>query len=317
MGVNPAPFLCYNPGVEVLSVALRESKLAGVLVLVLVTLVWGTTFTVTKSSLSSVGPLFFLAVRFSIAALGLLVFSFPSLRSGVSRDEWVGGFVLGLFLMLGFVFQTVGLVYTTAAKAGFITGLAVVLVPVVGALFFGRRPFWLVYLAAFIAAVGLGLLTLDFDGMGVNIGDVWVFGCAVSYAFYILYLGIYAGKVRVLVLSFVQVCFTALCCWVLALVLEDFGAGFAVLSPAVWFGLVYLALAATVFTTVAQTWGQRILSPERAALIFTLEPVFAAIVAYLALGERLPVMGVLGSVLIMIGILTAEVGSWVKQVPAE
>jgi drug/metabolite transporter (DMT)-like permease len=300
----------------VLSVALRESKLAGVLVLVLVTLVWGTTFTVTKSSLASVGPLFFLALRFSMASLGLLVLNVGAFRS-ISRDEWVGGVVLGVFLMLGFVFQTVGLVQTTAAKAGFITGLAVVLVPVVGALFFGRRPFWVVYLAAFIAALGLGLLTLDFDSMGINMGDVWVFACAVSYAFYILYLGNYAGKVRILVLSLVQVYFTAICCWLLAILVEGVAvSSFTLLPLGVWFGLVYLAISATIFTTVAQTWGQRILSPERAALIFTLEPVFAAIVAYLALGERLPAMGVLGSVLIMVGMLTAEVGSWVKHVPA-
>src|SRR5690554_2892731 len=129
-------------------------------VLIAVTLIWGTTFAVTKSSLDHVPPLYFLAWRFSIAAAVLAALNFRALPS-VTWEELLGGLVMGMTLTVGYITQTVGMVYSSAAKAGFITGLAVVLVPLVGAIFFRRRPGFFVYIAAAVAAVGLALLTLD------------------------------------------------------------------------------------------------------------------------------------------------------------
>lgn len=275
----------------------------GYAILILITLIWGTTFTVTKSSLDHVPPLYFLAWRFSIASLGLLLLNLRALPA-LSRDELVGGIILGAAMATGFIAQTMGLVWSTAAKAGFITGLAVVLVPFVGAVFFGRRPPWVVYLAAAVAALGLALLSLDFSaGLSINQGDFFLLFCALAFAVYILYLGKYAPRCRILVLTMVQVLFTAVCCWVAALLFEEP----VVFTGPVWGGLAYLALAATIFTTAAQTWGQRLVSPERAALVFTLEPVFAAAFAMILLGERLSPPGLLGGALIMAGIVGAEV----------
>lgn len=280
-----------------------QKRYWGYILLVIITFIWGTTFTVTKSSLATVPPLYFLAWRFSIASLGLLVLNLRQLPT-ITRDELVGGTVIGASMAVGYITQTVGMVYSTAAKAGFITGLAVVLVPILGAVFFRRRPHIGVYIAAAVAAVGLGMLSLDFSaGIAMNLGDLLLLSCAVAFAFNILNLGRFAPRCRVLMLTLVQVAFTAVCCWVATLYLEE-PVPFA--GP-VWTGLFYLAIVATIFTTAGQTWGQRMVSPERAALVFTLEPVFAAIFAVVLLGESLPPVGILGSILIMVGIIGAEV----------
>lgn len=274
----------------------------GHVALVAITLIWGTTFAVTKSSLDTVPPLYFLAWRFAIAALGLLVLNLRQLPS-ITRDELVGGLVIGATTALGYIAQTVGMVYSTAAKAGFITGLAVVLVPILGAVFFRRRPHFAVYIFAAVAAVGLGLLSLDFSaGISLSLGDLLLLSCAVAFAINILNLGKFAPRCRVLMLTLVQVAFTALCCWIATLFLEE---PVSFTGP-VWGGLFYLAIVATIFTMAGQTWGQRLVAPERAALIFTLEPVFAAVFAVALLRETLPPMGILGSILIMTGIIGAE-----------
>jgi len=211
----------------------------------------------------------------------------------ISRDELVGGLILGGSMVAGYITQTIGMVYSTAAKAGFITGLAVVLVPILGAMFFRRRPHFGVYISAAVAAVGLGMLSLDFTGgISLNLGDLLLLSCAVAFAFNILNLGRYAPRCRVLMLAVIQVGFAAVCCWVATFFLEEP----VPFTGPVWGGLLYLAIVATIFTTAGQAWGQRMVSPERAALIFTLEPVFAAVFAVLLLGESLPPEGILGSI---------------------
>ncbi len=268
----------------------------------MVTLIWGTTFSVTKSSLDSVPPLYFLAWRFSLAALGLVFLNLRHIPS-ITRDELIGGIISGASMAIGYIAQTVGMVYSTAAKAGFITGLAVVLVPLFGAVFFRRRPHFAVYIFAAVAAVGLALLSLDFSaGFVFNRGDLFLFICAVAFAVNILNLGKYAPRCRVLMLTLVQVAFTGIACWAASLLLEEPVS----LAGPVWAGLLYLAIVGTILTTAGQTWGQRLVSPERAALVFTLEPVFAAVFAFILLGEKLPPLGFVGSGLIMAGIIGAE-----------
>lgn len=278
---------------------------AGYTLLLIITLIWGTTFTVTKSSLDYVPPLYFLAWRFSLASAGLMVMNFRRLGS-LTRTELVSGAILGGSLSLGFIAQTVGMVYSTAAKAGFITGLAVVLVPVLGAGFFRLRPHKAVYISAAVAAAGLALLSLDFSsGVGLNRGDIYLLICALAFAVNILNASKFAPRCRVLMLTMVQVAVTAVLCWAAALLFEKP----VPFTGQVWMSLIYLATVATIFTTAGQTWGLTVVGPERAALVFTLEPVFAALFAMLLLRERLPAQGILGSILIMVAIIGAELAS--------
>ncbi|MTI94916.1 MAG: DMT family transporter [Firmicutes bacterium] len=292
---------------------MREKRWMGYAVLIFITLIWGTTFTVTKNSLlAEMPPLYFLAWRFSLATFGLLLLNLRNLPS-MNSVELKGGLVTGGLMAMGFVGQTTGMVYTTATKAGFITGLAVVLVPLAGALLFRRRPSFWVFFAAGLAAVGMGLMSLDFEaGWAINRGDVYLLLSAIAFSFYILYVGLYANRVRVGLLALIKVVITAAVCWLATLLFETQ----VPMAPIIWWSLLYLAFFATVITTVGQTWGQRVVSPERAALIFALEPVFAAVFAMIFLAERLPPLGVAGSVLIMAGIFLAELAPRKVKAPA-
>jgi drug/metabolite transporter (DMT)-like permease len=270
--------------------------LAGVLLLIFVTLIWGTTFAVVKESLASIPVPLFLALRFSVAAL-LLVWVRPS------RKVLLPGVILGVLAFVGFATQTLGLSLTGASKAAFITGLSVILTPLLGALWFRQRLPPRVFAAAALALVGLGLLSLSGAG-GVNRGDLWVLACAFAYAFYILYLGEVAGKHSVLALTSVQLVTMAVLAWLWAL---PTASALPAVTPAVWGAIIYLAVMATVVTTLLQTLGQRVVPAHTSALIFVLEPVFAAVFAYLLLGESLGLSGWIGGALVAIAMLVSEV----------
>ncbi|NLY31513.1 MAG: DMT family transporter, partial [Firmicutes bacterium] len=225
---------------------MQEKNWVGYGVLILVTVIWGSTFSVTKTALAAVPPLLFLAWRFSLAVLGLLLLNFRKLAS-LTKDELAGGIISGTSMSLGYIAQTVGMVFSTAAKAGFITGLAVVLVPLLGAVFFRRRPPVVVYIFAAVAAMGLALLSLDFSaGLLLNQGDLLLLICAVAFALNILFLGEYAPRCRVLMLTLVQVAITAIFCWIASSLLEQHVS----FTSQVWAGLFYLAIAGTILTTV-------------------------------------------------------------------
>ena len=272
------------------------SPALGVLTLVFITLVWGTTFVVVKDALETVSPALLLALRFSAA--GLL---FSWVRP--PRRALVPGLILGLLTFAGFATQTLGLVSTTASKAAFITGLSVVLTPLVSAVWFRNRVPIRAFLAAFVALAGLGLMTLT-GPVGATVGDLWVLGTALAYALYIVYLGEVAAQHSVWALSAVQLWLMAALAWVWALPqigtltsvpLETLGA------------ILYLAVVATALISVLQVLAQRVVPAYLAALIFVLEPVFAAIFAFFMRGEALGVLGWLGGGLVVLAMVISEV----------
>ena len=274
----------------------------GVFTLVLITLVWGTTFVIVKETVATVSPALLLALRFTVAAL-LFAFVRPS------KKAVVPGLILGVLSFLGFATQTLGLVSTTASKAAFITGLSVILTPLFSALWFRHNVPARAYLAAAVALVGLGLMSLT-GVQGVTKGDVWILGTAVFYAFYILYLGEVAPKYGALELSAVQFWPMALLAWVWAL--PQLGQVSKLSAGSIW-SIVYLGAVATALVSVLQVRAQRVVNAHVAALIFVLEPVFAALFAYLLLGERLGVWGWVGAGLVGVAMLLSEL----KTLPLE
>ena len=278
---------------------------AGIFTLVLITLIWGTTFVIVKETVTTVSPALLLALRFTVAAL-LLAWVRPS------QKALVPGLILGVLSFLGFATQTIGLVSTTASKAAFITGLSVILTPLFSALYFryrGLRHRELrhsvparAYLTAAVALVGLGLMSLT-GAQGLTAGDVWILGTAVFYAFYILYLGEVAPKYGALELSAVQFWPMALLAWGWAA--PQLGQLGSLSAGSVW-SIVYLGAVATALVSVLQVRAQRVVSAHVAALIFVLEPVFAALFAYLLLGERLGVWGWVGAGLVGVAMLFSE-----------
>lgn len=280
--------------------------------LVLVTAIWGSTFVVVKNALDAVGPLVFVATRFWVAGsamVGLVliqrkVASQPiAIRSRVLRD----GALTGVFLTVGYVMQTIGLQTTEAAKAAFITGLSVVLVPVFAATLLRRPPTRAATVGVVIATIGLGFLTLDpHQRMTFASGDLWVLVCAIGFAAHITSTARFAPHHDVLPFTATQLLTTAFLATAAALLFERH----ALLPPASTLpAIVYMGLIASAFVFGVQTWGQRHTTPTHTALIFALEPVFAALFAVIFAGEILEVREWIGGALILVGMIVAEVGN--------
>jgi drug/metabolite transporter (DMT)-like permease len=272
------------------------------LALVGVTAVWGATFVMVRDAVAAIPPFTFIAYRF-LAAAALLAALRPRTLLRPQPGMSAAGLVAGVALFAGYGFQTVGLQYTTASNAGFITGLAVVLTPLFAALVLRERPGLGPALGAALAFAGLALLSLQ--RLEVRRGDALVLGCAVAFAAHILLLGRFAPRYSSYQLAVVQLATVG----VLAL-------GWAALSgelaaPAggqVWLALAVTAVLASAAGFLVQTRAQREVSPTKTAVILTMEPVFAGLFGFLLAGERLEPRGWAGACCILAGMLVAELG---------
>ncbi|MCY0875079.1 MAG: DMT family transporter [Firmicutes bacterium] len=280
--------------------------------LLAVTFVWGTTFVIVQDAIQVLPVFAFLALRFCIGGLILLtpVVSVPALRAQLrQRSLWLSGGFLGLWLFAGYALQTIGLLYTTPAKSGFITGLSVVLVPLFALLILKKRTSRAAWLGVAIATGGLFLLSQSKTG-GINLGDVLTLLCAITFAVQIVYVGEYAPKYAALPLAAVQI----LTVGVLSILVTAFtrtpvGAlQRELLTPTVLFALAITSLLATSVAYFAQMAFQKFTTPTRTALIFATEPVFAALASYLWTSDRLTMSAWVGCALILSGMLVAELG---------
>ncbi len=273
------------------------SPTAGLVSLILITMIWGTTFVIVKEALDTISVPLLLALRFTLAGL-LLAWA------GWDRRALVPALILGALSFAGFVTQTMGLAITSASNAAFITGLSVILTPVVGRLAWKQSLAARVYTAAFVALVGLALITLRDGVAAVNGGDLLVLVTALTYAIYIVYLGEVAGKVRGTSLAFMQHVPMALLAWSWAL--PQVG-DLADVPLTTYLAIVYLAAVATALVAIIQTYAQRVVPAHLTALIFVLEPAFAALFAYIVLGERLGLLGWIGGALMLFAMVIAQV----------
>lgn len=269
--------------------------------LVLATLIWGGTFVVIKGALNDASPLLFVGVRFLIATLVLTPFMVPRFR-GISGSTLGAGVILGSIMFLGFSTQTLGLQYTTASKSGFITGLAVVFTPLLQMAIERRMPRPGNVIGVVLVVVGLYFLTAP-QGAEFNIGDALTLACAFFFAMYIVYIDIFSKKHPIIPLVYLQICTVMVLSFLFALSFETIQFN---VSGNLIFALAYTALLATVLNTYLHTEYQRFSTPTRAAIIFTLEPVFSAILAYIVLQEVLGVQGIIGGALIVSGLIVSE-----------
>jgi drug/metabolite transporter (DMT)-like permease len=285
-----------------------SQRLRAELALAFCTLLWGSTFVVVKNSLDQASVFVFLAARFSLAGLCMAIFRWRALRDA-SREEIFAGVRLGFFMFGGYAFQTAGLQYTTASNSGFITGSSVVLVPLILALFWGKRVTLWVYFGTIAAAAGLYLLTVPASGVAhLNRGDVLTFFAAASYAVHIILVGEYTRDHSAAALSVLQVLACALMAWPTALGADAIRWQQMRFEPSgfLWMGIALCAVFATAVAFSLQLWAQQYTTPSHAAILFTLEPVFAVATSYVMLGERLGLRSLLGAALVLAGILAAE-----------
>lgn len=283
------------------------------LVLLGVTFTWGATFVLVKEAIDTMPPFTFLGVRFLIAGLLLYLFMLAFYRrtlQGLSKDIWIAGTLCGFMLFLGYAFQTFGLLYTTASNAGFITGLSVVMVPLFSLWLLRHKLKRNAMLGVGVATVGLAMLSLTGE-LGINVGDVLVFFCAISYGLHITLVGKFTQNYHAFPFALIQIVTCGVFNMIGAFLFEDWTTAFTprvLFDPWVFSALLICSVIATAVAFVAQNQFQKFTTPTRTALIFATEPVFAALTGYLWAGDRLGGLQVVGCLLILGGMLIAELG---------
>jgi drug/metabolite transporter (DMT)-like permease len=260
--------------------------------LLLAAALWGSSVVLIKQILPDVPASWVNLTRFVIAVVALS----PFIRA--DRKLWRAGIELSGWLFAGFATQSVGLLYTTVNRCAFITAMNVIFVPLIAALF-GRRIRPVIWAAAITSLIGCGLLCRD--GSGPNVGDLWTLLTAITWAMYILRLESKAADFPPLALSVAQLVPVTILCGVWTAAHPQPVAHFH------WWGLIYLGLAATAATACLQAVGQRVVPAPQAAVIFTLEPVFTAVFAYLILHERLTLTGGIGAGLIILAAFATQI----------
>lgn len=272
--------------------------------LVMMTLIWGATFILVKRALDDASTLLFLTIRFAFAALVLAAIFRRDFRAPKLGPSIRGGALAGLCLFGGYIFQTIGLRYTTASKAAFLTGFTTPMVAVLSTLIYRRAPQFMEVLGVATAFLGMALMTITGNRLQIGSGDLLVSCCAVAYAFHILVTGRFAAQVNMGVFITTQI-----------------ATGAAIGAASFWWAepvhlhwsftliaaLAVTSLFATALGFSVQTWAQRWSSPTRTALFFTLEPVFAWITSYVVAGEVLSLRAAMGAVLILGGVLMVEI----------
>jgi drug/metabolite transporter (DMT)-like permease len=280
------------------------------LMLASVTLFWGATFPIVKDAITEMPVMAFLWVRFAIAALLLALIAGRSGFSTLDRRGWRLGILLGTLLFLSYLFQTFGLERTSSANTGFLTGLGVIWVPLMAGPIL-KKP------AAFGSKIGVGMALLGLFMLTwhtpwtINFGDVLVVVCSLFIALHIIGLDAFTRGYDGRALSFVQIATMAVLSCLGSLAYEP------VSWPEAWTGsLVFAFIITSVFATAYAFWAmttfQNRTTPTRAALIYTLEPVFAAIFSVWLAGDRLSAIGWLGGLLIVTGMIVAEVWPLLK-----
>jgi drug/metabolite transporter (DMT)-like permease len=276
--------------------------------LLLVTFIWGSTFTLTKNALMTVPVFHFLSVRFCIAALMLMLMSLlsPTTRNSFQKKTIWLGTGLGLVLFAAYAFQTIGLQYTTASAAGFLTGLSVVLVPILGLPLLRIMPHRRSWAGAGIAVIGLACLC-GLDLVHLAVGNVLVLFCAVFIAAQMLLIEKYGREESSLALATVEIVVLAICCSLVSLLrIEPMPGLHLWLQPSVMWAVLICAIPGTAFAYWAQNVFQKFTSSAQTAIIFSMEPVFAAVIAWVYLHDTLSRLAILGCLLIFVGMLVAD-----------
>src|SRR2546421_5390091 len=288
--------------------------------ILLTTVIWGSTFAVARDVLDAWPPLAYLAVRMPLAAL-LFAALFPRQVFGAGRAAWRAGATLGLLIGVAFVGQTVGLVFTTPAKSAFVSGITTPLIPVVAYLLFRARPSRENLAGVVLASIGGALILAPAGAGAVNKGDLITLGTTVLFATHVSLTSVYARRFDIRQLSALQVVVAAALVVVAWLALRAYVAVAGVVPPAlarevaplawsasvVW-QLVYLSTVATVGVFLLWTWGQARMSATHAAVIFSLEPVFATLFAVLLRGSAEWTGGraTVGAALVVAGVVVSE-----------
>lgn len=282
----------------------RISPVLADLMLLGVALIWGLTFPVTKNALDDISVYSFLSIRFSIASIFIALFFLKAFKS-FNRQYLYKGMLIGTVLFGGYAFQTVGLQYTSCSNSSFISGLYVVLVPLLNIFFTKKLPKLATVLGSLLAAIGLGLLSLQ-NNLSIQFGDLLTLFGAIFFAFHIVLVSRFAPLMNANLLTIIQLSAVTFYCTAFAVNLETYPSYF---TNDVSIALLICAVPATSIAYLIQNKAQQYTSPAKTAIIFSMEPVFGAMFSFLLLGETLSMKGFIGCGFVLTGMLFAELKS--------
>lgn len=279
----------------------RKTAAIGRAALLGTTLVWGSSFVILKSALDSVPTLWLLALRFTLAAVIMVLCSLRRLPS-LGREGLKYGIAMGAALYCAYTLQTYGLMYTTPGKNAFLTATYCVLVPFLWWAFYKKRPDRCNVIAAVVCIVGMALVSLD-GGLSLGLGDGLTMCCGIFYALHIIVSSRALEKYDVMPLTAVQLSVTALLCWISAPIASPFPQS---VPTSAWLGILYLGVMCTAVCYFLQALGQKYTSPQQASIILTLESAFGTLFSVIFYHEELSVRTVTGFALIFIAVLISE-----------
>ncbi|ADL07041.1 DMT family transporter [Thermosediminibacter oceani] len=269
--------------------------------LLLVTMAWGLNFVVMKNALQRITPFMYLAVRFLLAFLVLAAVFNENIKK-VDKRDIIGGSIIGLFLFLGFATQTVGLIYTTPAKSGFITGSNVVMVPFLAYFVNKKFPGWYQVLGAAVTFAGLGVISLE-GGLRVNVGDFLTLLCAVFFAMQIVSTEYYARRGNPINLAILETGITGMLSLFVGALTEPMP---VTLDLSMWIAILYAVICCTAGAFLVQNVAQKYTTSTHAAVIMCQEAVFAGVFSFLFWGEPVTFKALAGFALILAGVLITE-----------
>ena len=271
------------------------------LALVAVAAAWGGAFVTMKDAIAREPFYDFLATRFLIATV-LMVVAKPRVIKQIDRDLLRKGVILGLLLSFGYITQTIGLKVTTAAITGFITGLYVICTPILAWLLFGHRASKRNIFGVVLATIALGFISIN--NFSIEVGQIWVIACAVLFAAHIVGLGVWSPGKDTYALTVVQLATVSLVCSVGAMI--DVPGYQPPPDGGVWFAVLFCAIFATAVAFWVQTWAQSMMDSSRVAIILTLEVLFTALLAVGVGQETLALKTVVGGGIMVAAMLIVE-----------
>ncbi len=292
------------------------ARFKGEAALLFMTIIWGGTFVIVKESLSFSSPIVFILLRFSLASIVLGAIMLIR-KSKIQKEGILPGIFLGVIIFFGFFTQTIGLSLTTATKSGFITGSLVVMIPFFQMLIEKKFPSKgaiigtvLVFFGILFLSSGGNSITSFLRDLGssFNLGDMLTVVCAAFFAIHVVYIDVITPKYDFSTLLFMQLLTVAIMSLIGTLFISAFSIQplQLVLSKNLVIGVLYTALLATMLNYGLQTKFQKVVTPTKAGIIYSFEPIFAALFAFFLLSEKITTFGLVGCSLIFLGLIVAE-----------
>jgi len=261
------------------------------------TILWGVTFPIMKIAVVSISPVYLIFIRFAIASIILFILFYKRIISSL-KGQILSGIYIGVFLYFGYYFQIIGIVYTSAMHSTLITGLYVVISPILAFFLLKESLDKKVIISLFLALIGLILIT-GILITNVNIGDILTLFSAIAYSFQVVYIDKYSKKYDPLALTFFQIIMVV----PLSLLFLPFSGIQVAWNNTLIFSIIYLSIFATALALLLQNFGQQGLDSATASMVFALEPVFGVIFSYFILGETMGPLQILGGVFILIAMI--------------